>query len=34
MIGRLHFDPKACFEKNGLPIPEKAEEHEHAGADK
>jgi nucleoside-diphosphate-sugar epimerase len=34
MIGRLHFDPKAWFEKNDLPVPEKAEEHEHAGADK
>jgi nucleoside-diphosphate-sugar epimerase len=30
MIGRLHFDPKAWYEKNGLPIPKKVEEHESA----
>lgn len=34
MIGRLHFDPKVWFEKNGLPIPKQVEEYASEGAAK
>lgn len=34
MIGRLHFDPKAWFEKNGLPMSKKVEELASEGAAK
>lgn len=30
MIGRLHHDPQAWYEKNGLPVPDKIEEYEPA----